>query len=115
VIFGSVIGLFFSVIFVPAYLIAGTPEIKGFWAVISILFLAFVPFYLAMIAFTNWRIVVDGANDNLSACYASMAILKEMAENDIRFENTEVCCLITGRKKRVCAARKRFAKNTPRT
>lgn len=110
VIFGSIIGLFFSVIFVPAYLIAGTPEIKGFWAVISVLFLLFIPFYLGMIAFINWRVVVDGANDNLSACYASMAILKEMAENDMRFENTEVCCLITGSEEAGLRGAKAFCK-----
>ena len=40
--------------------------------------------------------MVDGANDNLTADYIAMSVLKEMAENDKRYENTEVCCLLTG-------------------
>ena len=40
--------------------------------------------------------IADGANDNLSACFVVMSVLKEMKEKNIRYENTEVCCLITG-------------------
>ena len=39
--------------------------------------------------------MVDGANDNLSGTFLAMSILKEMADNDFRYENTEVCALIT--------------------
>lgn len=43
----------------------------------------------------DWHTVVDGANDNLTGCFLSMSILREMADNDQRFDDTELCCLIT--------------------
>lgn len=55
-----------------------------------------IPFCIAIMFFINWKVICDGANDNLSACYTAMGVLKEMADNDFRFENTEVCCLISG-------------------
>ena len=54
-------------------------------------FLVLVPWLF----FINWRTIVDGANDNLTGCYISMNILKEMAQNDERMDYTDVCCLIT--------------------
>lgn len=45
--------------------------------------------------FVDFKTIVDGANDNLTGCFISMSILKEMAEHDFRFENTEVCCLLS--------------------
>jgi aminopeptidase YwaD len=39
-----------------------------------------------------------------------MAIMKEMAENDFRFENTEVCCLITGSEEAGLRGAKAFCK-----
>ena len=51
--------------------------------------------YTPLLFLVDWHTVVDGANDNLTGCFLSMSILKEMADNDIRFEDTEICCLIT--------------------
>lgn len=48
-----------------------------------------------LLAFVDFLTVVDGANDNLTGCYTAMSFLKEMADNDFRFDETEVCCLIT--------------------
>ena len=53
-------------------------------------------FYFALLFFINWRVIVDGANDNLSACFASIGILREMVKNDFRYDNTEVGVIITG-------------------
>lgn len=69
---------------------------EGIWRAIGPIGIAFIPFFVAAVFFTNWARVVDGANDNLSACFAAMGVLKEMKEKGIRYENTEVCCLITG-------------------
>ena len=110
VIGGSIGGLLISLISVLAYIIAGMPPIKGFWSVMSFILLALIPFYIAILFFINWRVVVDGANDNLTACFSSMAILKEMAENDFRFENTEVGCLITGSEEAGLRGAKAFSK-----
>ena len=46
--------------------------------------------------FSNTKKVVDGANDNLTACYMAMAALKTLKDEGIEFENTEVCVLLTG-------------------
>ena len=51
--------------------------------------------YAPLLLLVDWRTVVDGANDNLTGCFLSMSILKEMADNDQRFDDTEICCLIT--------------------
>ena len=51
--------------------------------------------YAPLLFMVDWHTIVDGANDNLTGCYLSMSILKEMADNDQRFDDTEICCLIT--------------------
>ena len=48
-----------------------------------------------LLFFVDWNTIVDGANDNLTGCYLAMSIIKEMADNDLRYEDTDVCCLIT--------------------
>lgn len=107
---GSVGGMLVSLIVTVVYLIMGAPKVEGAWLVVSIVMLCLIPFYIAIMFFTNFRVIVDGANDNLSSCYASMAILKEMTENDFRFENTEVCCLITGSEEAGLRGAKAFSK-----
>ena len=58
--------------------------------------LLFIPFFL-LVAFTyNPRLVVDGANDNLTGCYLGIAVLREMERLGISFEHTEVGVLLTG-------------------
>lgn len=58
--------------------------------------LAFAPAYAGLFNFTNGKKYVEGANDDLSGCYVSSAVLKYLSDNDIRFENTEVICMLTG-------------------
>ncbi len=58
--------------------------------------LAFAPAYGALFKFTDSKRYVDGANDDLSGCYVSSAVLKFLSDNDIRFENTEVICMLAG-------------------
>lgn len=72
------------------------PELEGIWKVLGIVLICLIPFYVAIMFFINWKVIVDGANDNLTACYISMAVLKDMTDNDERFENTEVGCLLSG-------------------
>ncbi|MCR5484426.1 MAG: M28 family peptidase [Clostridiales bacterium] len=100
VIVGSIGGMFISIIFNLSSLIASfcgaDVSFHGVWKVFAIIELIFIPIAFAIIFFINWSVIVDGANDNLTACYISMAVLKDMADNDFRFENTEVGCLISG-------------------
>lgn len=98
---GSIGGLILvtivDIVWLITSIINGSAGVQGdFWHVIGIIQLALIPFFFLILFFINWKIVVDGANDNLSACYVAMAVLKEMADKDFRYENTEVCCLITG-------------------
>ncbi|MCL2494385.1 MAG: M28 family metallopeptidase [Oscillospiraceae bacterium] len=96
------IGLFAGIVN-AVYVIAvnvtgGAPASRweGGWLVWTIMLLCTIPFAFAIMKFINYKIVVEGANDNLSANYVAIAVLKEMAESGMRFENTEVGCLLTG-------------------
>ncbi len=99
---GGIIGMFVVFFTNVAYLIKTISvgmqpvELVGVWKVLGIVMFVFLPFVAGFIFFINWRIYVDGANDNLSACYIAAAVLKAMSDNDIRFENTEVGCFISG-------------------
>lgn len=55
-----------------------------------------VPVLVAALFFTNYKRPVLGANDNLSGCFVSAAVMKFLAANDIRFENTEVVAALVG-------------------
>lgn len=57
---------------------------------------AFLPGYVFLLFFMNYKVCVDGANDNLSGCMTAGAILKFMGDNDLRFENTEVIAMFSG-------------------
>lgn len=59
---------------------------------IVVLFVCLIPILMCSM-FVNWKLCVPGANDNLTGVFASMSVLRYMAANDIRFENTEVVCV----------------------
>ena len=63
--------------------------------VLVVAFVTAVPILLGAF-FVNWKLVVPGANDNLTGVFASMAVLRYMAANDIRFEHTDVVAISTG-------------------
>jgi len=58
--------------------------------------LAFAPAFAGLFAFTNPKRYVDGASDDLSGCYVANSVIRYLAENDIRFENTEVIAMLAG-------------------
>lgn len=58
--------------------------------------LVFVPFIIGLYWMWNRHRIVDGANDNLSGCYIGIAILKQLREAGVEFENTEVGVILTG-------------------
>ncbi|MGI6228649.1 MAG: M28 family peptidase, partial [Christensenellales bacterium] len=76
--------------------IAAKMPVLGTTTIMGLAGLAFLPFFIALYFFSNKKVVVDGANDNLTACYLSIALLKYLADNGITPENTEVGVLITG-------------------
>ncbi|MDR2753571.1 MAG: M28 family peptidase [Oscillospiraceae bacterium] len=122
VIFGAVVSMLLSLVanLVNAvYTVAGhvyrfgsadfASKWQGGWLVWSVLLLLTIPFALAIIKFINYKVVTDGANDNLSANYIAMAVLKEMHDSDVRLENTEVCALLTGSEEAGLRGAKAFA------
>ncbi|NLA77303.1 MAG: M28 family peptidase, partial [Clostridiales bacterium] len=79
-----------------AYTFTDSKTISGIWLAAAVLMLLFIPSYLTLCISTSFKTVSDGANDDLSGCFTALAVMKELSENDIRFEHTQVCCLITG-------------------
>lgn len=66
----------------------------GLWAGIGLS--AFIPLWISMYFFANKKVVVDGANDDLSACFTSIAALKVLKEAEISLKNTEVVVFLSG-------------------
>jgi hypothetical protein len=64
--------------------------------IIAVVMYVTIPVLGAAIFFCNYKRPVTGANDDLSGCLVSAAVLKFMDANNIRFENTEVVALMAG-------------------
>ncbi len=58
--------------------------------------LAAIPGGILVLFFVNFNITVEGANDNLTGAIGSVAVIKYLKDNDIRFENTEVIAMAAG-------------------
>ena len=86
-------GAFYYLALSIAKVAGGNPDVLkkcGLWGLI------FVPFWLGLYFLWNKKIVVDGANDNLTGCYMGIAILKQLKEQGITLENTEVGVILSG-------------------
>lgn len=83
----------------------------GWFLVIAKIFaIISVPAMCLILFFMNWSICVDGANDNLSGVFASMAVMQYLVDNDIRFENTEVISISMSSEEAGLRGAKAFAK-----
>ena len=89
----------------------GTPE--SWLLYMGIAAFIFLPFYIAFFWFCDYKTVVPGANDNLTACEMSIATLKMLKESGIELENTEVVALITGSEEAGLRGAKDFCKTNP--
>ncbi|MDR2267567.1 MAG: M20/M25/M40 family metallo-hydrolase [Christensenellaceae bacterium] len=107
--FATFIGAFIAMILVVVMAIIGiakhgwavqllTPELLGntYFYVQLCLSIVSVILISLMFNFSNKSTIVDGANDNLTACLTSISVLKTMQDENIVFENTEVCALMAG-------------------
>ncbi len=72
---------------------AFSPEVLE---VLKYIQLACIPGGIAVMFFVNFKITVEGANDNLTGTMSSVAIMKYLEDNNIRFENTEVVAMAAG-------------------
>ncbi len=68
-----------------------------------------IPALIAVMFFVNWKLSVDGAADDLTGVFASMATLLYLRNNDIRFENTEVVAVSMGAEEEGLRGSKAFA------
>lgn len=82
----------------------------GFWKVMGYVQLVWIPSYISILFFTHWKLVVPGANDNLTGCVNAMAVMKYLSDNDIRFENTEIRAVLTGSEEAGLRGAKAYAK-----
>lgn len=72
--------------------------------------LAWCILFGAAIFFLNYKLPVEGANDNLTGSIASIAVMKYLKDNNIRFEDVEVWTLLTGSEEAGLRGAKAFAK-----
>lgn len=70
---------------------------------------AAVPGFVLVLFFVNWKMCVMGANDDLTGVFTSMAVIKYLNDNGIRFENTEVVAVSTGSEESGLRGAKAFA------
>ncbi|MCM1545131.1 MAG: M28 family metallopeptidase [Ruminococcus sp.] len=95
----AVVGMFYvlavSIITMIKYGAAGG-DVEGWVRVLQFIQIAFVPGFIAVLFFTNFKLPVTGANDNLTGTVASIAVLKFLEDNNIEFENTEVVAMTAG-------------------
>ena len=78
--------------------------------VLMILMLCTIPVFIAGIFFCNYKNPVVGANDDLTGCFVSMAVIKYLFDNNIRFEHTDVEVLLTAGEEAGLRGSKAYAK-----
>ncbi len=66
---------------------------------------------IGLLTFVDFKNIVPGANDNLTGTFAAACAVKMLDEADIRFENTEVVCMITDGEEAGLRGCKKFAKD----
>ncbi len=107
-------------------LIAGSVTaicLEGFWQpgnifitadiaviIFAIALIILSPIMAAAFIFCNFSRPVVGANDDLTGCYISFAVIKYMKDNDIRFKNTEVVAALVGGEESGLRGSKAYAK-----
>ncbi len=78
--------------------------------ILAVIMYVTVPVLIMAFRFSNFKMPVTGANDNLTGCFISCAAAKFLSDNDIRFENTEVAVLCAGGEEAGLRGTKAFAK-----
>ena len=90
--------------------------VLGIWAAIQpadwmyITMMCFIIPFIGLFYVCDFNVVVPGANDNLTGCTNAVAVLKCLAESNIRLENTEVCCMLSGSEEAGLRGAEAFAK-----
>lgn len=115
VIGGSMIGLVVSLVFgiIAAVKCATNPEFINSTAmdVFSYVLLGFIVIFLVASLFYDKKRIVEGANDDLTGCFTSIAIAKYLQDNNISLENTELVVLCSGSEEIGLRGTKYFVEN----
>ena len=78
------------------YLFSGAPENNPFFNFTSSLAIFFLIFYLAAILLVHPTKASSGLSSSIIPAATITAIMKQMDENNFRYNQTEFCCLIVG-------------------
>ena len=106
VIIGAVLGLLVTLVLGGIGVFA---NLEGASIPLIVIQAIMIPFFIAVLFFVNWKLVVDGANDDLTGVFTSMATLLYLKNNNIRFENTEVIAMSVGAEEEGLRGSKAFA------
>lgn len=106
VVAGAVLGLLMTLVVGIIGLFTDPESIN---IVLIVLQAIVVPFLVSVLFFVNWKLVVDGANDDLTGVFTAMATLLYLKHNNIRFENTEVITISMGAEEEGLRGSKAFA------
>ncbi|MBR5427815.1 MAG: M28 family peptidase [Clostridia bacterium] len=72
------------------------PADSGVLHILGWVSLAFLPAYALLFFFASKKNAAQGANTDLTGVFCAAAVMKYMADHDLRFENTELVCMATG-------------------
>lgn len=106
VVAGAVLGLLMTLV---VSIIGVFADHESANIVLIVLQAIVVPFLISVLFFVNWKLVVDGANDDLTGVFTAMATLLYLKQNNIRFENTEVIAVSMGAEEEGLRGSKAFA------
>ncbi len=109
---GGILGLLLSVVFdiIAVVFICRDKGDSNALLILSIINACFLPIFLFCLLFYNKKRPVEGANDDLTGCYLSMAVPRFLQDKNIRFENTEVMVICTGSEESGLRGAKAFVK-----
>lgn len=105
----SIIGVLAAIILSIVSLTLSAAAFEANYAWMLVVMLAFLPGYVSLYFYSDYKRVVPGANDNLTGSLAAVSILKCLKEAGITYENTEVVCLVTGSEEAGLRGAKAFA------
>ncbi len=104
----------FVVCIIQSALIANGVD-NGFHDFVRYLSYGLFPFssisMIGLLTFVDFKNIVPGANDNLTGTFAAACAVKMLHDANIRFENTEVVCMITDGEEAGLRGCKKFAKD----
>jgi len=92
----SVIGNTFTFIACIMFLFTGAPESNAIFSLLASISVFFSVFYLLSILLVHPKRAASGLSSSVIPAATITAIMKQMSENNFRYNQTEFCCLITG-------------------